>query len=725
MRTITLDTKHTTYQIGIMDGGFLLHLYYGAKIQGSAEGLLTYYDRGFSGNPYELREQREVSMDALPMEYPCEGNGDFRSPAFQMRDENGVFGADLRYQSDRRYEGKYQIPGLPAVYANQEDAYTVEIVLADEKSGIEVELRYGVLPKLDVITRSTVVRNKGKRRVFINKVYSAALDFLTGDFDLIHFYGRHAMERNEERIRLVHGNQGFGSRRGTSSHQHNPFFILADKDTTERTGDCYGVSFLYSGNFWFEAEKDQYEQTRIQMGMLPEKFDYPLDAGEEFYSPEAALAYTDEGLSKLSHIYHELIRNHVCRGKFRDVRRPILINNWEATYFDFNGEKILDIAKQAVELGVEMFVLDDGWFGKRDSDNTGLGDWFVNEEKMGMSLGELSERIHEMGMQFGLWIEPEMVNEDSDLYRKHPDWAYRIPGQKPVMGRNQLVLDFSRKEVVDYIFGRISGILENAKIEYIKMDMNRSISDVYTSVSGLQNYGEIMHKYVLGVYDFLERLIEKFPDLLIEGCSGGGGRFDAGMLYYTPQIWCSDDTDAIERIRIQHGTSFGYPISAVGSHVSAVPNHQTGRTVSLKTRGIVAMAGSFGYELDLKLLTEEEKEEVKTQIKEYKENWNLIHRGRYYRLNHPAEHPDVAAWSFVSADREEMLLHAVSLNTHANAPVTYIRCMGLAEDKLYEVAESGEQFDGNMLMHTGYPLPVIPGEYHAWQCHFIARGDGL
>lgn len=721
MRTITLNTKNTTYQIGITENGFLLHLYYGSKTQGSAEGLLTYYDRGFSGNPYELKEHREISMDSLPMEYPYDGSGDFRSPAFQMRDENGVFGADLRYKSDKKYEGKYQIPGLPAVYAEKEDAYTIEILLEDNRSGVEVELRYGVLPELDVITRSTIVRNKGNRKIFINKVYSAALDFLTGEFDLIHFHGRHAMERNEERISLVHGNQGFGSRRGTSSHQHNPFFILAEKETTERNGGCYGISFLYSGNFWFEAEKDQYEQTRIQIGMLPEKFDYPLNPGEEFYSPEAALVYTDKGLSKLSNLYHELIRKHVCRGKFRDIRRPIIINNWEATYFDFNGGKILDIAKQAMELGVEMFVLDDGWFGKRDSDNTGLGDWYVNEEKMGMSLAELSDQIHRMGMQFGLWIEPEMVNEDSDLYRKHPEWAYIIPGKKPIMGRNQLVLDFSKKEVVDYIFKKISSILENAKIEYIKMDMNRSINDVYTLVSDFQNYGEIMHKYVLGVYDFLERLIKKFPDLLIEGCSGGGGRFDAGMLYYTPQIWCSDDTDAIERIRIQHGTSFGYPISAVGSHVSAVPNHQTGRTVSLKTRGVVAMAGNFGYELDLNLLAEAEKEEVKSQIKAYKENWNLIHNGQYYRLHNPADHPDAAAWSFVSADKKEMLLNIVSLDTHGNTPVTYIRCMGLSADMLYEAAETGEQLSGSILMHTGYPIPVIPGEYNAWQYHFIAK----
>lgn len=725
MQTITIDTKNTTYQLGVMEGGFLLHLYYGPKLQGSAEGLLTYYDRGFSGNPYEMRGHREVSMDALPMEYPYDGNGDFRSPAFRLRDEDGVFGADLRYKCDKRYEGKYQIPGLPAVYADKDEAYTVEIFLEDEISGAEVVLKYGVLPELDVITRSTVVRNKGVKKLYINKVYSAVLDFLTGEFDLIHFYGRHAMERNEERIALVHGNQGFGSRRGTSSHQHNPFFILAESDTTERCGGCYGMSLLYSGNFWFEAETDQYEQTRVQIGMLPEMFDYPLQPGEEFFSPEAALAYTNEGLSTLSHIYHKLIRNHVCRGKFRDLRRPILINNWEATYLDFDGNKILDIARQAVELGVEMFVLDDGWFGKRDSDNSGLGDWWVNEEKLGMTLPELSKKIHGMGMQFGLWIEPEMVNEDSELYRNHPDWAYMIPGKKPIMGRNQLVLDFSREEVVDYIYKQISSIIESSQIEYIKMDMNRSISDVYTSMSGFQNYGEIMHKYVLGVYDFLERLIKRFPDLLIEGCSGGGGRFDAGMLYYTPQIWCSDDTDAIERIYIQHGTSFGYPISAVGSHISAVPNHQTGRTVPLKTRSVVAMAGNFGYELDLNLLGEDEKREVKAQIKEYKDNWELIHRGLYYRLNNMEKKQDAAAWSFVSQDKGEMLLNIVSLDTHGNAPVTYIRCMGLEADRLYEVMETGEVFSGSALMHTGYPVPVIPGEYNAWQYHFVIKEHAL
>ena len=720
METITLHTKHTTYQMGILEHGFLLHLYYGPKAEGEMDGFLSYYDRGFSANPYELRDQREISMDYLPLEYPCYGNGDHRSPAFRMRTADGVFAADLRYQSSRTVPGKYAIPGLPAVYAGDQEAYTVEVLLEDKASGVEVTLLYGVLPKLDVITRCAVVKNNGTEPIFLNKAASMSLDFLDGDYELLHFYGRHAMERMAERTPLCHGSQGFGSRRGSSSHQHNPFVILTRPETTERSGCCWGVSLLYSGNFWCEAEKDQFHQARLQIGLLPEMFDYPLAPGEVFFSPEAALAYSGQGLAHLSHIFHRLIRRHVCRGRFRDVRRPVLLNNWEATYYDFDGKRLLDIAREAASLGVELFVLDDGWFGVRNDDNSGLGDWIVNEEKLGMTLADLSRQIHRMGMQFGLWIEPEMVNEDSALYRQHPDWAFQIPGRKPVMGRNQLVLDFSRKEIVDHVLEAISQVIAGARIEYIKMDMNRSISDVYTAVSGYQNYGTIMHRYVLGVYDFLERLSARFPDLLIEGCNGGGGRFDAGMLYYTPQIWCSDDTDAIERIQIQHGTSFGYPVSAVGSHVSAVPNHQTGRSVSLHTRGVVAMAGSFGYELDLNHLTDREKEEVREQILTWKDCWRLIQHGLYYRLHEPSRHPDAAAWAFVSPDRQEMLLNIVTLDIHANCPVTHIRCMGLDPKRQYRELSSGRLFPGSALMHTGFPVPVVPGEYNAWQYHFIA-----
>ncbi len=718
MELITLHTKHTTYQMGIAEHGFLLHLYYGPKTEGDMSSLLTAYDRGFSGNPYDAGSDRTFSMDTFPQEYPYYGNGDFRSPAFNVKNEQGVYGIDLRYKSHSVTEGKYGIPGLPAVYAEKaEGAYTANVVLEDSLLGLEVTLRYGVLPELDVITRSVIVKNNGECPVHLTKVYSAGMDFLTGDFELLHFHGRHAMERMEERIPVIYGNQSFGSRRGTSSHQQNPFFILAEKETTEDFGACYGISMLYSGNFKCEVEKDQFGQTRMQMGLLDEMFEYPLESGKTFYTPEVAMAYSEDGLTSLSHIYHKLIRYHICRGKYKTARRPVLINNWEATYMDFNGDKIVEIAKQAAELGVEMLVLDDGWFGSRDTDNSGLGDWVVNEEKMGGPLSETADKINAMGMKFGLWIEPEMVNEDSDLYREHPDWAYVIPGRRPIRGRNQLVLDFSRKEVVDYIFNSISKVIDSANIAYIKMDMNRSICDVYTAVEQQQNYGKIMYEYVLGIYDFLERLIQRYPDLLIEGCSGGGGRFDAGMLYYTPQIWCSDDTDAIERIQIQHGTSFGYPISAVGSHVSAVPNHQTGRMTSIQTRSVVAMAGSFGYELDLNLLSDAEKEAVKEQIKDYKKYWNLIHNGLYYRLHNPNTNHEFAAWEFTTEDKSESLLNIVTLTTHANAPVNYVKCKGLDPKRMYWCEKDNKVYSGNALMNVGFPIAVIPGEYHGMQIH--------
>lgn len=741
MQLITLHTKKTSYQMKVTDNNFLLHLYYGPKTNGSMDYLLTYYDRGFSGNPYDAGVDRTFSMDCLPQEYPCYGNGDYRSVAFNMKDKNGVYGGDLRYVSHRFVQGKYSIPHLPAVYddaseqpaSSEEGAsyvnhiediditrpYTAEIILCDALSGIEVCLKYGVMPQQDVITRSAVITNKGHSELTVTKAYSAVLDFVTGDFDLMHFHGRHAMERIAERVPVKHSNQSFGSKRGTSSHHHNPFFILADKDTNEDYGNCYGMSFLYSGNFKFEVEEDQINQTRMQMGLSDEMFEYSLSEGESLYTPEVAMAFSAEGLTGLSHIYHRLIRNNICRGQYKLKRRPILINNWEATYMDFDGEKIINIAREAKKLGVEMMVLDDGWFGSRNSDNSGLGDWVVNEEKMGGSLSEVSKRIHDMDMKFGLWIEPEMVNEDSDLYRAHPDWAYAIPGRKPVRARNQLVLDFSRKEVVDYIFESIAKVVDTLQIEYIKMDMNRSICDVYTAVEGDQNYGKIMYEYVLGVYDFLDRMMTRYPHLIIEGCSGGGGRFDAGMLYYTPQIWCSDDTDAIERITIQHGTSFGYPISSVGSHVSAVPNHQTGRKTSMNTRGIVAMAGSFGYELDLNLISDEEKEQVKEQIKDFKKYWDLIHNGDYYRITDAENNREIAAWEFVKADKSECLLNIVTLTTHANAPVNYVKCKGLSADKTYLCEQTKMKYSGSALMSLGLPIPFVLGEYHGWQMHFV------
>ncbi len=581
MKIITLETKNTTYSMGVNDFGFLLHLYYGKKVDSDMDYLVNYYDRGFSGNPYENKEDRTFSLDTAPQEYPSYGNGDYRTSAINVKNHLGVYSCDLRYKSHKTYEGKYEISGLPSVYAVDEKATTTEVVLEDKLLGVEVTLKYGVMYTEDIITRSVEIKNLGKSEVVVDKAFSSAVDFVYGDYELIHFPGRYGMERNMERVPVNFGKLSYGSKRGASSHHENPFYMLADKKTTEDFGDCYGFSFIYSGNFKFEVEKDHVAQTRVVMGIHDELFEYKLQEGEVLDLPEVALGYSDSGLTGLSHLFHNLIRNNVVRGKYKTARRPILINNWEATYFTFDGDKIVDIAKKAAELGVEMLVMDDGWFGKRESDKSSLGDWIVNEEKLGGPLSSVVKRVNDLGLKFGIWIEPEMVSENSDLYREHPDFMFRIPNKKPDTSRYQYVLDFSRKEVVDHIFDKISKVIESANIEYIKMDMNRSLHDVYTQTVGYQNAGVIMHKYVLGVYDFLERLTSKFPEILIEGCSGGGGRFDAGMLYYTPQIWCSDNTDAIERTIIQHGTSYGYPISAVGSHVSAVPNHQTGRNVSM------------------------------------------------------------------------------------------------------------------------------------------------
>ena len=718
-RTFTLQTKNTTYQMQVDRYGFLLHLYYGKKTDTCMDYLLTYYDRGFSGNPYDAGEDRTYSMDTLPQEFPCYGNGDFRSTAFAVENADGSMSCDLRYKSHVILDGKYNLEGLPAVYASEEEAQTLEILIEDPVTGVKVVLLYGVLPAQDIITRSVCVKNESSGKIYLNKIESASLDFLYGDYELLTFYGRHAMERNVQRVPVVHGTQKIGSVRGTSSHQYNPMMILAEKETTEDKGNCYAMSFVYSGCFQGEVLKDQLNQTRMMLGLQEEAFRYPLEAGEMFQAPEVILSYSSEGMNRLSQNLHHCIRQHICRGKYKEEIRPILINSWEAAYFDFTGDTIYELAKAAKEVNIDMLVMDDGWFGKRDDDNSGLGDWFVNEKKLGGTLGNLIKRINDLGVKFGIWIEPEMVSEDSDLYRKHPDWALTVPGRNPVRRKNQLVLDFSRKEVVDEIYDQICKVLDQGNIEYVKWDMNRSLMDVYSSVT--RDQGRVLHDYVLGLYDFLERLVQRYPNLLIEGCSGGGGRFDAGMMYYTPQIWCSDNTDAIDRLRIQYGTSFGYPVSVVGSHVSAVPNHQTGRKTPLHTRGVVAMSGTFGYELNLMKLSEEEKQEIREQIAEYKRYAPIIQNGLYYRLSNPTTE-EICAWEFVHTDEKEqskVLLNIVMQVIHGNMTVNYVKLQGLEETAVYREEKSGKRYTGAALMYGGMPLPIEPGEYQAYQYCFV------
>ena len=718
-RTFTIQTKNTTYQMQVDPYGFLLHLYYGKKTDGSCmDYLLTYYDRGFSGNPFDAGDDRTYSMDALPQEYPSYGTGDYRSTALIIENADGSTACDLRYRSHHIFNGKYKIPGLPAVYADETESQTLEIVMEDAVTGVEVTLQYGVLPDYDVITRSEKIVYRGEGKIFIRKAQSACLDFVQGKYDLLTFYGRHAMERTMQREPVTHGSHVIGSVRGTSSHQYNPMMILADEHTTDQYGNCYAMSFVYSGNFKGETLKDQFGQTRALMGLQDEMFSYPLAEGETFYTPEVLLTFSGSGMNLLSQNLHRCIRQHICRGKYKESVRPVLVNSWEAAYFDFDGDTLYELAKEAKNAGIDMLVLDDGWFGKRDDDNSGLGDWFVNEKKLGGTLGDLIKKINDLGVKFGIWVEPEMISEDSNLYREHPDWALTIPGRNPVHARNQLVLDFSRKEVVDHIFDQICKVLDQGNIEYVKWDMNRSLMDVFSR--GTEDQGRVMYDYVLGLYDFLERIVTRYPDLLIEGCSGGGGRFDAGMMYYTPQIWCSDNTDALDRLQIQYGTSFGYPVSAVGSHVSAVPNHQTGRITSLHTRGVVAMAGTFGYELNLGKLSEEEKQEIRLQVEEYRKFAPLIQTGLYYRLSDPARE-EYAAWAFVSEDQKEVLLNVVLQEIHGNMTVNYVKLQGLKCSAIYRDTETGKIYNGAALMEAGIPMPVEMGEFKAYQMHLTAE----
>ena len=705
-RIFTLTTAHTTYQMQADAQGYLLHLYYGARTAGEMDYLLNYGDRGFSGNPNSAGSDRTYSLDALPQEYPSLGTGDFRNYALNIENADGSQCCNPVYITHEIAAGKYTLKGLPFVRAEENEAETLKIILEDPVTKVELHLLYGVLEKEDIITRSVIIKNAGKAPVTVKKAQSACLDFLHGDYDLIKFYGRHAMERNMERMPVSHESTRIGSRRGTSSHQYNPGVILAGKNTNEDSGSCYGMLFVYSGNFLVEAEKDQYDQTRIQMGLTDELFAYPLEAGAEFIAPEVILSYTNKGLSRLSQQYHHCIMNHICQGKYVHANRPVLINSWEAAYFDFTGDTIVELAKEAKALGIDMVVMDDGWFGKRNDDNSSLGDWYVNEEKLGGTLTKLIERVNAEGVKFGIWIEPEMVSEDSDLYREHPDWAITIPGRKPVRSRNQLVLDFSRKEVRDEIFKRICAVLDQGNVEYIKWDMNRSLADIYAP--------NVTYDYVLGVYDFLEKLTNRYPDILIEGCSGGGGRFDAGMLYYTPQIWCSDNTDAINRTRIQYGTSFFYPVAAMGSHVSTVPNHQTGRVTSMHTRGVAAMSGTFGYELNPALLNAKEKAEIRAQLAQYREYQELIREGDYYRLSNPFQ-DNFAAWMVVSDDRSKALVSVIRLTAEANPPAAYVTLKGMEEDAFYREKTTGKVYPGAALMEAGILLPAAVSEYEAYQ----------
>ena len=718
-KTLTLTTANSAYQMLIDELGFLRHLHYGSRI--AAQNMSYQHldvDVAFSGNPVENRRERNISPDTMPQEYTSFGVGDFRLNSIALVNTDGSRAVQFRYLSHEICKGKYAIPGLPAAYDNGDEADTLIVTLGDAVSGIKVRLYYGVFEKQDVITRCAEIINEGAGTVTLEKAASLALDMPYGNWDLMHFWGKHCLERQPERVPLSHSITTIGSTRGMTSHQHNPFIILCDHEASEDHGECYGLMLAYSGGFKAEIEMNQIDTVRVVMGIDDTYFSWKLNAGESFRTPEVLLSYAD-GLTALSHKYHNMIRHNICRGIHHLAKRPVLVNNWEATYFDLDEDIMYGLAKESAELGVELFVMDDGWFGERYDDNAGLGDWFVNRKKLPNGLDSLIEKITGLGMKFGIWVEPEMVNTDSDLYRAHPDWALSEPGREPTFCRNQLVLDMSNPEVVEYLYGCLSTLLREHNISYIKWDFNRCITNVYSHALPVDRQGEVSHRFVLGLYSLLDRLTTEFPNVLFEGCSGGGGRFDAGMLYYTPQIWLSDDTDAIERLRIQGGTSYGYPVSAMGAHVSASPNHQTGRSTPINTRGIVAMSGAFGYELDIRKLSDEDKEAIRQQIIRYHQDDELIHQGLYYRLT-DVEKGWFTAWQMVSENKAESLLNLVVINPQPNPAPLHLRLKGLAPDTMYRIEETGAVISGAALMNAGYTFPRMFGDYPAAQLHLRA-----
>ncbi|MBQ3418334.1 MAG: alpha-galactosidase [Ruminococcus sp.] len=713
-----LETDHTCYQMQVDMLGFLHHLYYGPRVgQNDMSYPYRIYDHGFSGNPYDMRHDRAFSLDSFAQEYTSFGVGDFRVTSIRASCSDGSRCAEFHFTGYEIKNSKYEIPGLPSVYDNGDRVQTLILSLIDSAANIAVKLYYGVFEELDIITRATEIINAGTEIVWLRKASSICLELPFGKWDMVHFYGRHCMERQAERVPLFHGIHTLSSGRGMSSHQHNPFIILCDHAANEDSGLSYGLMLMYSGNHKIEVELDQFDSTRAVMGISDDRFRWELSAGTSFYTPEVILTCAN-GLTELSHRYHRAIRNNVVRGKFKLSHRPVLINNWEATYFDLNEKKLLSIAEKAKKLGVELFVMDDGWFKNRNDDNAGLGDWVPDLKKLPHGLDGLIEKVNALGLEFGLWIEPEMVNEDSDLFRAHPDWALSAPNRAPMMSRNQLVLDLSREDVYKYLYTTISYLLSQYNITYIKWDFNRSMADVYSRALPSSRQGEVSHRYYLNLYRLYDHLTREFPQVLFEGCAGGGGRFDAGMLAYSPQIWCSDNTDPISRLAIQYGTSFGYPMSAVGAHVSASPNHQTGRLTPLSTRGIVAMSGTFGYELDLDKLSPEELEEMKEQVKRFKEIEPIVHGGLHYRLSTSVDSRHYVAWQFVSEDKSRSLLNIVVTNPLANSAPVHVRLKGLDDQAVYSVNGEFECL-GSSLMSAGYTFPQLTGDYPCMQVDII------
>ena len=713
-KAFKLRANNTDYMMKVCEEGYLAHVYYGNKVPDEDLTYLLRLDES-PFTPATNDRDRASFMDTLPFEYPCFGVGDYRESAFKIMDASGMSTCDLRYVSHKMYEGKPKLEGLPATFATEESGCsTLEITMYDKYADIEVVLIYTAFDKLDVITRSAVITNKSEKPFKITRALSACVDFDTDKMDMITLNGSWARERAVERCRLHHGKQLVDSCRGESSHQNNPFVALCDNNADEDKGEVFGFNFVYSGNFYAQAEVTQHKKTRFLMGINPLDFEWLLEKGESFTCPEVVMVHSDEGIGKMSRTFHDLYRNNLIRGEYKDKRRPILINNWEATYFNFDTDKLIDIAMEASKLGIEMLVMDDGWFGHRDSDNSSLGDWFVYEKKLKGGLKYLVDEVNKLGMKFGIWFEPEMISPDSELYKAHPDWAIQIKGRPLTLCREQYVLDYSRKEVRDYVYGMMKKILDSANIEYIKWDMNRQLTEVGSATLPAERQRELWHRYVLGVYDLMDRLTTDYPHILLENCSGGGARFDPGMLYYSPQIWCSDDTDAIERLKIQHGTSMCYPCSAMGAHVSDCPNHTVGRNTPFKTRGHVAMVGTFGYELDVTRIPQEDRDAIPAQIEEFNKFNKLVRTGDHYRIGNMFEDNTWDAWEFVAKDKSEALFEFVQVLARPNERSRRIKLKGLEpEAYYYEESEPDKKISGAALMNAGINIAKM------W------NGDGL
>lgn len=715
-----LDTKTTSYLIGIADENYIGHVYYGKKLENcqGAYDLLRTKEMPFVPS-VNLREKCSFA-DTFPYEYSTWGVGDYRESCLVVRTERGHRACELTYEGYRIFDGKPALDGLPATFAKEDKgAQTLEIICVDKCIGLKVILSYSTFEDADAVVRSVRLVNEGKEVLYIEKVLSACMDMDYNDYEMLTLNGSWARERHMTRYPISYGRHIAASARGESSHQEHPFLALMTPATTQDDGEVYAMHFVYSGNFVALSEVSQFDSVRMAMGIHPEGFEWILHPQESFQTPEVVCVYSDEGLGKMSRTLHDLYRKHLIRSPYLHKKRPILINNWEATYFDFNTDKLVAIAREAKKAGIEMLVMDDGWFGHRNNDDSSLGDWKVNEEKLPGGLSVLVDKIKAEGLSFGIWFEPEMISPDSRLYHEHPDWALQVPGRIPSMSRAQYVLDLSRPEVIDYAYECVAGILRSADVSYVKWDMNRQLTDMGSYYLARENQGELFHRYVLGVYQLQERLVTEFPDLLLENCSGGGARFDPGMLYYSPQIWCSDDTDAVERLAIQEGTALLYPLSCIGAHVSDCPNHAVGRVTPFETRGHVALAGTFGYELDITKISPKDREEIKEQTQMYHKYQPLIREGDYYRIASWQENHKYDCWEVAAKDGSEALVTYVQVLAEANYKSRRICLKGLDASCCYRLKESGEIFSGAVLMYAGFLIERMMGDYTSRLLHFV------